>query len=344
MIRIGFKQCNSDQCLYISIKNGIQIYVLLYVDDILLFCSDEKLINTMKKIFSNEFRMTDMGRASTFLGIHIEQDFKKGTIVMSQPNYMKKVLQKFNMQGCKPKSTPIEKGLHLEHGDHKNCSNHPYRELIGCLTYATVTTRPDLCAATGYFSRFQSCFDERHFNHAKHILRYIRGTVDLKLVYEKQQSAETLVGYSDSDWGGDRNDGKSTSGYVFKLFGNTVSWGSRKQTTVSLSSTEAEYIALTEAICELKWIKKLLVELNIDCKGPVVIYEDNQSCIKIIDEPKERKRMKHLDIKYHFIREVIANNEVELQYKSTDEQVADIMTKGLGKNMFMKHRKNLNLV
>lgn len=197
---------------------------------------------------------------------------------------------------------------------------------------------------TGYFSRFQGCFNETHFNHAKHVLRYIRGTIDLKLVYTKQKDAPTLVGFSDSDWGGDKNDGKSTSGYVFKLFGNTVSWASRKQVTVSLSSTEAEYVALTEAICECKWIRKLLSELNIHCTEPVVIYEDNQSCIRVADDQKSNKRMKHLDIKYHFIVEAIKGDEIQIQYKPTNEQLADIMTKGLGRNLFIEHRANLNLV
>ncbi|XP_071652983.1 uncharacterized protein [Temnothorax longispinosus] len=111
----------------------------------------------------------------------------------------------------------MEKGLHLEKGDADSCSKQPYRELIGCLTYATITTKPDLCAATGYFSRFQSCFNKNHYAHAKHILRYVRGTTDLRLLYRRQEAVEPLVGYSDADWGGDKNDGKSTSGYVFKV-------------------------------------------------------------------------------------------------------------------------------
>lgn len=344
MMRIKFEKCVSDQCLYVKKQNDKLIYVLLYVDDILIFCEDIGIINTVKKLFSKEFEMVDMDKASSFLGMHIDQNIEKGTITLSQSKYLEKVLERFNMLECKPKSTPMEKGLHLEYGDKNKCSDHPYRELIGCLIYATVTTRPDLCAATGYFSRFQGCFDERHFTHAKHILRYIRGTTDLKLVYTKQTSAPTLVGFSDSDWGGDKNDGRSTSGYVFKLFGNTVSWASRKQSTVSLSSTEAEYVALTEAICECKWIRKLLAELNIDCVGPVVIFEDNQSCIRVADDQKTSKRMKHLDIKYHFICEAVANGEVELEYKPTNEQLADIMTKGLGRSLFVEHRANLNLI
>lgn len=198
-----------------------------------------------------------------------------------------------------------------------------------------ITTRPDLCAATGYFSRFQSCFDETHYAHAKHILRYIHGTTDLKLLYQKQESAEVLVGYADADWGGDKNDRKSTSGYVFKVFGNTVSWASRKQDTVSLSSTEAEYVAWTQAICEAKWIHKLLNELGINCNGPISIFEDNQSCIRIIEESHELKRIKHINIKYNFIREAILNNEIKIEYISSNEQVADIMTKGLGRNLFL---------
>lgn len=155
--------------------------------------------------------------------MHIEQDLKNEKICMSQRHYLKRVLKKFKMEECKAASTPIEKNLHLEKGDSNNCSNHPYRELMGCLTYATITTRPDLCAAVNYFISFQSCYSEQHFNYAKHILRYINGTIDMKMIYGKNPEAEILVGYSDADWGGDKNDRKSISGYVFKVFGNTVS-------------------------------------------------------------------------------------------------------------------------
>lgn len=229
MLRIGFKRCDSDRCLYVKEQNGIICYVLLYVDDLLIFCHDLKMVETVKKLLSNEFEMTDMGKANSFLGMQIEQDIEKGTIELNQKQYLKKVLQKFGMQDCKPKSTPIEKGLHLEKDDANKCSNHPYRELIGCLTYAHCTTRPDICASTGYFSRFQSGFNENHYNHAKRVLNYIKGTIDLKMVFKRNDKAETLIGFSDSDWAGDKNDSKSTSGYVFKLFGNTVSWASRNQ-------------------------------------------------------------------------------------------------------------------
>lgn len=134
-------------------------------------------------------------------------------------------------------------------------------------------------------------------------------------MYHQNPSSEVLVGYSDSDWGGDKNDFKSTSGFVFKVFGNTVSWLSRKQPTVSISSTEAEYIALAEAVCEAKWLKNLLTEMGINCAEAINVFEDNQSCIKIAEEPRKNQRMKHLNIKYNFIRDEIAKKELSVKYR-----------------------------
>lgn len=163
-------------------------------------------------------------------------------------------------------------------------------------------------------------------------------------MYKRNVDAEPLVGYTDADWAGDRNDRKSTSGYVYKVFGNTVSWSSRKQPTVSLSSTEAEYIALSNGICEGKWLRSLLSELGIAIDRATTIHEDNQSCIRIAGEPRENKRMKHIDVKYNFIRESIESGEFRLEYIPTGDLVADIMTKGLGRQLFERHRLSLNLI
>lgn len=248
------------------------------------------------------------------------------------------------MTECKAIATPIEKGLHLTSESSKETANVRYRELIGCLTYATLTTRPDLCAATNYFSRFQSCYTHEHFTHAKRILRYIQGSTDLKLTYRKDENADVLVGYADSDWAGDKNDSKSTSGYVFKLYGNTVTWGTHKQATVSQSSTEAEYAALAEAMNEAEWIKELIGELGITINNAVIIHEDNQSTIKVAQEPKNHKRMKHVAVKFNFVRDTVNRGLIQLKYIPTSEQVADIMAKGLGKIQFIKLRNYLNLI
>lgn len=344
MEKIKFKRCQSDHCLYIRSNAGATCYILLYVDDLIIMCRDIKVIETIKRLLSNEFEMTDIGRANTFLGIHIERDENTGTIKIGQAEYFRRMLRKFNMMDCKPIATPIENGLDLKKGEiNQNC-DAPYRELIGCLTYATLTTRPDLCAATSYFSRFQSCFGFDHYTHAKRILRYINGSMNLKMIYKKNLNAAPLVGYVDADWAGDKNDRKSTSGYVFKIFGNTVSWCSRNQQTVSLSSTEAEYVALASGICEATWLQSLLIELGITFGEATIIHEDNQSCIRVAEEPKEHKRMKHIDVKYNFIRDSIASGKFKLKYIPTGDQIADIMTKGLNRNVFEKHRANLDLI
>lgn len=343
IVKLGFKRCLSDQCLYIKNEKGDVCYILLYVDDLLIISNDLNRIKIIKQLLSKEFEMTDIGEADTFLGMQIQRDAANKMISLSQTNYLKNMVIKFNMADCKGVATPMESNIDLIKNTNVDCDDVPYRELIGCLTYATVTMRPDLCASTNYFSRFQSCFQKEHFTHAKRVLRYIQSTLNLKMVYKKQDNAEPLVGYTDSDWAGDKNDRKSISGYVFKVFGNTVSWASRKQATVSLSSTEAEYISLGQGISEAKWLRSLLNEIGVECVSPTIIQVDNQSCIRVAEESRDHKRMKHINVKFNFIREAVQNKEIALQYIPTGDQTADIMTKGLGKNLFAKHRINLNL-
>lgn len=219
---------------------------------------------------------------------------------------------------------------------------YPYRELVGCLMYVMMSCRPDLSASINFFSRYQSSYTECHWNHLKRILRYIKRTIDFELVYSKTDNDTPLQGYADADWGNDVNDRKSISGYVFKVFNCTVSWCSRKQQSVSLSSTEAEYVALCNAACEGIWLKELLEELGVTVET-VKIFEDNQACIKIAEEPREHKRMKHIDIKYNFIRDAVQLGKVKVKFLPSKKQIADIMTKALPKFQFIELRKKLGL-
>lgn len=343
MVEINFKRCESDHCLYVKIYDDIVIFVLLFVDDLLMVSNKMETLKELKRKLSAKFEMTDVGTVESYLGIHVER--KDGVMRLSQPHYMKNLLGKFGMENCKPATTPMEVGLHLPMNDDgpEQEGDLKYRHMIGCLMHATQTTRPDLCASTYYLSRFQNCFTNEHHAHAKRVLRYVQGTRNLKLTYTRSQASDILVGYSDSDWGGDKNDYKSTSGYVFKLFGNTVSWLSRKQSTIALSSTEAEYVALAEAVCEIKWLRCLLSEMGIECKEPTIIFEDNQSTIDVAEQPRKHQRMKHVNIKYNFIRDAIAEKEVAIKYIPSSDQLADIMTKSLGSTPFTKHRNDLGL-
>lgn len=342
VIVLGFKRSNADYCLYYKIEKGMKIYLLIYVDDLLLISSCVSQINEIKKRLSDEFEMTDFMEVKYFLGIKIEYDIESGVIKLSQKQYLLNVLKKFEMQDCKSCPTPLEPHLKLKSLD-INQTGKPYRELIGCLMYVMLTSRPDLSMAVGYFSRFQGCASDEHWIYLKRILRYIKGSLDLKLVYNRLPMNSMLVGYVDADWANDINDRRSITGYVIRVFGSTVSWASRKQSTVSLSSTEAEYIALCHAACEIIWLQQFLIEIGMSLVFPTLVFEDNQACIRIAEEPREHKRMKHIDTKYNFIRERIQEGKIQMEYVSTANQLADIMTKGLPSGAFEKFVRMLGL-
>ncbi|XP_055623785.1 uncharacterized protein LOC129781873 [Toxorhynchites rutilus septentrionalis] len=171
----------------------------------------------------------------------------------------------------------------LRKGEEAERTDKPYRELIGCLTYVTLTSRPDLCAAVSYLSQFQSCPTEQHWvQHTKRVLRYIKGTLDLGLVFRAKDEASLIDAFADADWANDPVDRRSLTGYVFRVCGSTVvSWLTRKQSTISLSSTEAELVALCTAVCHGVWLVRLLKDLSREPESPVVYYEDNMSTIRV---------------------------------------------------------------
>lgn len=195
-----------------------------------------------------------------------------------------------------------------------------------------------MCATVTMLSRFQSCASALLYKLLKNILRYIKGTCDLSLVYKRDEN-DLVQGFVDSDWGGSPQDRRSTTGFCFKVFSCTVMWSSKKQQSVAMSTAEAEYIALSAATSEACWLKELLLEfgININC---ITLYEDNQSAIKIAHNPGNR-RVKHLDIKHYFIKEKLDNGIINIEYVCTNEQLGDLFTKPLGGNLFVKFRNRV---
>uniref|UniRef100_A0A8D8BNM2 Copia protein n=2 Tax=Culex pipiens TaxID=7175 RepID=A0A8D8BNM2_CULPI len=253
------------------------------------------------------------------------------------------MLLRFGMQDCKPASTPMECRLKLLKGAEKDRTDAPYRELIGCLTYASITTRPDLAAAVNFLSQFQSCPTNTHWAHLKRILRYVKGTLDFGLVYRAKEGAPTVEVFTDADWANDPTDRRSISGCVYQVLGCTTGWMTRKQNCVSLSSTEAELTALCSAACYEMWLVRLLQDLELKIPEPVTFYEDNQSSIRIAEESKDFGRLKHVDVKYHFLRDLVKEDKICLQFLKSEDQLADMMTKGLPPGAFRKHRASIGL-
>lgn len=344
MMQLGFRRSINDPCLYVKEAGGLRIVLILYVDDILVASGNIAMVEEVKQHFIDEFEMSDVGEVKSFLGMKVERNVEKRFLRISQRVFLENLLCRFNMQECKPIRTPMEYRLRLERGKQAELTDKPYRELVGCLMYVAFTSRPDLCAAANYFSQFQSCPTEQHWVHLKRVLRYIRGTLDLGLVYSGNDGAPVLEAYADADWANDLTDRKSLSGYVFRIYSNSVCWLTRKQSTISLSSTEAELIALSTAMCHGTWLLRLLGDLGIKMNNPVTYFEDNQSTIHVAEDERGVGRLKHVDVKHMFVRNEIQQRRVALQYVPTGEQLADVMTKGLPAEVFQKHRQNLGLV
>jgi hypothetical protein len=206
----------------------------------------------------------------------------------------------------------------------------PYREAVGSLMYLMVGTRPDIAYSVSVASRYLSNPGPKHWLGVKRIMRYLKGTIDYGLCFSFSEKVE-LVGFSDADWAGDLDSRKSTTGYVFTLSGGPVSWTSKRQNTVALSSTEAEYMAVTMTGREAVWLRTLLQQLGFTMSRPTLIHVDNQSCTALAQNPVHHQRTKHIDIQHHFVRELVSEKVIELKYVPTEENIADVFTKGLGK-------------
>jgi hypothetical protein len=340
LLQMGFEKSDVDPNLYFIIRGEDTLILILYVDD-LFITGAEDLIAECKLGLASEFEMSDIGLMHYFLGMEVWQE--EGHIFLGQGKYAADILSRFQMEDCRPMSTPmITNWKKLSASDSQLVDATVYRQLIGSLMYL-VNTRPDICFAVNTLSQYMVEPRSVHMVGAKHVLRYVAGTVDYGLDYVRGDGV-SLVGYTDSDWAGCAADRKSTSGCCFSLGSGLVSWFSRKQKSVALSSAEAEYMAASQASCEAIWLRKMLVGLFGQEMSPTVIHCDNQSCIKLSENPVFHDRSKHIEIRYHFIRDWVQRGAVQLQYVSTDDQVADILTKALPRGKHVYFRDKMGLV
>jgi hypothetical protein len=283
------------------------------------------------------FKITMLGPISWLLGMEVNRNRKKGTLALSQTTYIDSLLRKFNMTDCKSVSVPLDPTVQLTRDqcpttaeDIQDMQGVPYRELTGGLIWLATATRPDLAFAVCVLSRFLDNPGRTHWNAAKRVLQYLKGTRDLALTYGSADSTLGLDIFGDAD-GMTLDNRKAVSGYAFILNGAAVSWSSKQQEIVSLSTTEAEYIALTYTAKEAIWLRAFLSELFGPITFPIIIYNDNQSAISLAHAElgQFHPRTKHIDIRYHFIREKIENGTLEVIYCPTAEMTADILTKAL---------------
>ena len=338
---IGLQQSASDPCLYTA-PEGEMAIVAVYVDDILIATESEKKMRELKKCLSKKFDVKDLGELTSFLGVQVNHD-PRG-IWIGQPGYTTRVLEKFGMAEAKPVSTPVDTSVKLaSKSESPEFAASTYQSAVGCLLYLSNWTRPDLTFAVSKVARYSADPRQEHWTAVKRILRYLKGTINYGITYSKD-SRDDLVGYCDADWAGDVCDRKSTSGYVFCVSGSPVSWRSKKQSCVALSTAEAEYVALSAAAQEAVWLRNLMEDLSRECQSVTTIHDDSQAAISMSKNPQFHGKSKHIEIKYHYIREQVLKGSVSLKYCPTEEMLADILTKGLNREQHVKLTKGINIM
>ena len=341
LISIGFQVSPADPSLFVRKSAHGMIMLVLYVDDLILTGDSVVEICEIKQQLGSRFEMKDLGELRYFLGIEVIRS--TDGIWLMQRQYALDMLSRFGMTGCKPITTPLEvNGKLTQDGGELIDDVTMYRCMVGSLIYMTIT-RPDLSYAVGLVSQFMQSPRKPHLDSVRRIMRYVKSTIQYGLFYAYGSDLH-LSGYTDADWAGSPYDRRSTSGYSFTLGSGAVSWSSKKQPTVALSSTEAEYRGAALAACEIDWLCTLLHSLDIVVDYVVVLYCDNMSSIKLSSNPVFHARAKHIEVHYHFIREKVIAGEIDLQHVSTTMQVADIFTKSLGTEKFQQFRNSLGVM
>jgi Reverse transcriptase (RNA-dependent DNA polymerase) len=341
LLKNGMKRSEADKCLYAMNSGGEVMYLLVHVDDILVIGKNVDFMDKFMTRIGKDFDLKDLGIVKNYLGINVERD-NFGNYSICQSNYIEKIINEAGLCDAKESSFPMDVGYYKLDGELLN-NNDEYRKLIGMLLFVATHTRPDIAASVSILSQKVSNPRNTDMNEVKRMIRYLKGTKYMRLCLSIDDKGNLIQIYSDANWAEDRNNRKSNTGYFCALFGGAISWMCRKQDVVALSSTEAEFIALSETCKEVIWIKRLLKELQINIDQSITILTDSQSSINMINNEKFSNRTKHIDTRYHFIKEAITEKEVCLKYIKTDINVADLMTKPLNSIKMKQFRPMIGL-
>jgi hypothetical protein len=312
------------------------------VDDLIFTGCDVSMCMEFKRSMMIEFDMSDLGRMRHFLGMEVLQN--SNGIFICQRRYAREVLARFEMENSNSVKNPIVPGTKLSKDEGGNKVDATlFKQMVGSLMYLTIT-RPDLMYGVSLISRYMSRPTMSHWLAAKRILRYLKGTTELGIFYTKNEGCSKLLAFTDSAYAGDLDDRRSTSGYVFMIGSGAVSWSSKKQPVVTLSTTEAEYIAAALCACQCIWLKRILRKIGVEQDEGTIIQCDSSSAIQLAKNPVFHGKSKHIHVRFHFLRDLVNEGVVELKYCNSQEQVADLMTKPLKLEQFEKLRGMLGMV
>ena len=344
----GFRRLKASGCVYIS---GYWTIVVIYVDDIFVFSRDLAPSTDLVRCITKAYEAKDLGEISYALGVKVSWN-NAGGVCLSQKAYIKSILKQYNMVECRGATTPLEPGVKISKEDspktqeeREKMSEVPYRRLIGSLIYLALNTRPDLLYAVTKLSQYNTDPGEAHWHQAKHVLRYLNKTEDHGLTYERNEEPRIKI-YCDANWASDVDDRHSLSGMIMKLGRNTVQWYSSKQKSILTSTMEAEYVALARGAKEAIWVRMILKELDLFVylvSDSIEMYCDNRAAIDYSKNRMENNKTKHIDIAYHIVREMVEENEIKVLYVATNENPADVITKGLKRLAHKRGTESLGL-
>jgi transposase InsO family protein len=340
---LGFTRCETEHALYVRRRGKFELIVGVYVDDLIVTGARTADIVDFKRGMANRFRMSDLGALSYYLGIEVKQGDSE--MRLRQKAYAEKLVERAGMAGCKPCATPMEERLKLSRNSTATkVDAKMYRSIVGGLRYLT-HTRPDIAYAVGYVSRFMEDPREDHWTAVKRLLRYIKGTAEQGIVFPRggDKAAPRLIIFSDADMAGDIDGRRSTSGVLVFLGPAPISWQSLKQKIVALSTCEAEYVAAATGACQGVWLRRLLEEIA-GAQAPPMLRVDNQPAIALAKNPVLHDRSKHIDVKFHFLRSCVDEGKIVIEFVDTNRQLADILTKSLGRLRFSEMKKMIGMV
>jgi Reverse transcriptase (RNA-dependent DNA polymerase)/gag-polypeptide of LTR copia-type/Integrase core domain/GAG-pre-integrase domain len=348
--RRGFTTLDADHCVYVRRRTDSVIIIALYVDDLLIASNNLADLTQFKSDLSSEFKMEDLGEATFILGVKIERDRVARTITIGQSAYVTALLDRHGMTDCKPVTAPMDLSSTVhqlvkapEGHQTPQDETRDYQSIIGGIMFAMLCTRPDIAFAVTTLSQFASNPMPAHAQALKRVLRYLKGTINHSITYIGTGSVDSqppLIGYSDADWA-QSHDRRSVTGYAFLLCGGAISWQSKKQQTVALSTVEAEYMATTHAAKEAIWWRSVLGGLGYDVSIPTTLWSDSQGSISLAGNPEHHARTKHIDIQYHFIRQHLAEKTISLRFIGTEDMAADCLTKALER---VRHEKGTRML
>lgn len=340
LLTSGFHNSVADASLFIFNTQGVILYLLVYVDDIIVTGNTTQAVHHFLQQLSTRFSLKDLGNLHYFLGVEVLSH--ADGLFLSQRKYIADLLQKTRMIEAKPASTPLATSPPLTlHTGTTLSDPTEYRTIVGSLQYLSLT-RPDIGYTVNKLSQFMHQPTTEHWAAVKRLLRYLCGTLDHGITLCRKSSL-ALHAFSDADWAGNKDDFTSTSAYIVYLGHNPISWSSKKQRTVARSSTEAEYRSVAATAAELRWICSLLTELGITIPHQPVIYCDNVGATNLCANPVFHSRMKHVALDYHFIREQVQNGLLRVSHVSASDQLADILTKPLSRQQFTKVTNKIGL-